>query len=148
MPDQVIWNPPGEGDFFVAVDSEWRLLFAHGVGLRALGLSPEKVIGRDLWEVFSVYRGTRAEEVVRTVMEKRQPARMEMAGILTEGWYEMRIYPCEQGICMYGSDIADRKRAEDALRQSEQRYRVLTETVSSAVWTWDPENNQGDFAAT
>jgi PAS domain S-box-containing protein len=141
------WSPPGEGDFFVAVDGQWRLLFAHGAGLRALGLSLEDVVGRDLWEAFPVYRGTRAEQVARAVMERREPARLEMAGVLTEGWYEMRIYPCEEGICMYGRDIADRKRAEEAVRRSEQRYRVLAETVSSAVWSWNPVNHQGDFAA-
>ena len=31
-------------------------------------------------------------------------------------------------------DISDRKRAEEALRESEQKYRFLTETMKDVVW--------------
>jgi PAS domain S-box-containing protein len=37
---------------------------------------------------------------------------------------------------------------EEAVRRSEERYRALTEAVSTAVWTWDPVAQEGDFSAT
>ncbi len=148
MPDPVIGSPPGEGDSFIAVDRQWRIVYAHGAGLRTmLGLPLEEVTGRDLWETFPVYRGTVSEEIVRGVMEKREAAHVEMIGLLTGRWYESGIYPGEEGVCLYGRDITDRKLAEEALRRSEERYRVLAETVSSAVWSWNPVNQEGDFAA-
>ena len=36
----------------------------------------------------------------------------------------------------------------EALRRSEERYRALTEAVSTAVWSWNPATQEGDFAAT
>ncbi|MGG6240583.1 PAS domain S-box protein [Nodosilinea sp. AN01ver1] len=36
-------------------------------------------------------------------------------------------------------DLSDRKQAEDALRQSEERYRCLTESIPQLVWTADGE---------
>ena len=36
-------------------------------------------------------------------------------------------------------DISDRKRAEEALRESEQKYRFLTETMKDVVWILDTE---------
>src|SRR5687768_2170254 len=105
---------------------------------------PEEVVGRDLWETFPVYRGTASEEVVRRVMERGEPARTETVGLLTGRWFELSAYPLGDGLCLYGSDVTDRKLAEQTVRRSEERYRVLAETVSSAVWSWDPINNQGD----
>jgi len=146
--DRPLDSLPGEGDAFVAVDSQWRIVYAHGVSLRVLGLSLDQVAGRDLWEVFPMYRGTESEAIARRVMRERRPATNEIFGTLTGRWYETRVYPAGDGICFYGRDVTKRRLAEQALRRSEERYRALTEAVSSAVWTWNPGTSEGDFAAT
>ncbi|MEG4249243.1 PAS domain S-box protein [Microcoleus sp. AT3-A2] len=42
------------------------------------------------------------------------------------------------------TDIHDRKQAEDAIKQSEERYRSLTLAISQIVWTTDPEGRCQD----
>ncbi|CAN5585246.1 PAS domain S-box protein [soil metagenome] len=39
-------------------------------------------------------------------------------------------------------------RSEEALRQSEARYRALVEATSQAVWSWSPHTGEGDFNQT
>lgn len=138
-------SPPGEGDSFFAVDRRWRILYAHGIPLRVLGLTLDGVMGRDLWEVFPMYTGTPLEEMCRRVMEERRAERQEILGPLTGRRYETNIYPTDDGICLYGRDITARKLVEEEVRRSEERYRALAEAVSTAVWTWDPILQQGDF---
>ena len=47
---------------------------------------------------------------------------------------------------VYGSDISDRQRAEDALRQSEARYRAVVEDQIEMVMRYRPEDDVVTFA--
>ncbi|UCC96666.1 MAG: PAS domain S-box protein [Phycisphaerales bacterium] len=42
----------------------------------------------------------------------------------------------------FGEDITDRKEAEDALKQSEEKFRLAMETTNDALWDWDMVTNE------
>ena len=48
-------------------------------------------------------------------------------------------FPGEGYANVYGRDITDRKRAEEALQQSEEHFRVLAEALPQVVWTANAE---------
>jgi two-component system sensor histidine kinase UhpB len=48
-------------------------------------------------------------------------------------WFEARAYPSEEGVAVYFRDITERKRMEDELRASEDRYRTLAESSPDAI---------------
>jgi PAS domain S-box-containing protein len=57
-----------------------------------------------------------------------------------------RIFSCvlapiagEGYVNIYGHDITDRRHAEEALRESEERFRALAEALPQIVWTADAE---------
>ena len=55
-------------------------------------------------------------------------------------WMDQGIFD-EEGILVeiqsVGRDISERRRAEEKLRQSEERYLLLTEAISDVIWTMD-----------
>jgi two-component system, cell cycle sensor histidine kinase and response regulator CckA len=54
-----------------------------------------------------------------------------------EGGMSLVSWDGEPGICVSGTDISDRKKAEDALKESEKRYRELVEKANDIIYLAD-----------
>lgn len=63
-------------------------------------------------------------------------------------WIESKIRPTlnEDGVCVrvdgISHDITDRKHAQEALRQSEEQFRQLTENIREVFWLTNTEKNE------
>ena len=43
----------------------------------------------------------------------------------SKGWFEMRIQPSPNGLCILSNDITERKQADEVLQKNEKRFRAL-----------------------
>ncbi len=118
-----------------AVDSEGVFALSEGKGLDALGLEPDKVIGRS---IFEAYRDApQIVENVRLALAGRAfGATVEVGGLA----FETRYSPLREngefsGVLGVATDVTERKEAEDQLRAAEARYRTLVEQVPAITYT-------------
>ena len=117
---------------FFAVDENWRFTYVNQSACTLLDRIPGDLIGKNLWEEYSALMGREFEPIYRSAMRDR------VAGSLTafypdrDRWYEVRTYPAAQGITVYFRNVTDRIQAEAALRQSEERYRTLFESIDES----------------
>jgi PAS domain S-box-containing protein len=124
----------GIKDDFVMYDHAWRYVYVNDQAAQTLGYPKEQLIGQCIWELFP-------GAVDNLFYQKMHQAKAEGREITFEHyyppfdrWFENRAYPISEGMLLFSSDITERKRAEEALRESEERFRQVAEVLPQFIW--------------
>ena len=112
---------------YATLDRNWIFTFANPQAVLGSRQRAEDFIGKNVWAIWPQLAGTQLELHFRQAMETGVPAHFEYHGETYDAWFEMHVYPIENGISVYFQEITQRKRAQAALQASEQRYRAFTE---------------------
>lgn len=131
-------------DAFYLIDLEGRLLDCNRAAEAVLGYRKEEVLGRCLLDLGLLSPAEREKGAALLERNRRGEAtgpdmlvlRHRNGALIT---VELRSYPVEldglKAILGIARDNSERKRAEDALRQSQERYRVVSELVSDFAYS-------------
>ena len=128
-----------EGCQIISPDS--RYLFVNEAAARHGRRSKEEFIGHRMEEVYPGIEATVMFASLRRCMDERVAARFENAfayGDGTAGWFQLSIEPVPEGVFILSIDITERKRAEQALRRSEENLAVTLQSIGDGVIATDP----------
>jgi PAS domain S-box-containing protein len=120
-----------------------RILYVNEAFTRMTGYAKEEVVGLSprFLQGPKTNRATLAR--MRAELQARQPVEAELINYHKDGselWVEISITPVADATGKYTHfvaiqrDITERKRTEEALRQSEEKYRLLAEATPQCVW--------------
>src|SRR5215217_744620 len=110
-------------DAFYAVDREWRFTYVNGKAEELWGRSREGLLGKNLWEEFPDAVDSDSYRQIRRAMVEGATTEFETRLSPHGVWVAGRAYPSREGLSVYFRDVTERKRAEEEIRQSEERYR-------------------------
>lgn len=100
---------------FQIIGFDWTYVYVNPAAARHGRRGSEELIGQPLSEMYPGIERTAVFEVMRKCMAERTTHVMENEFTFPDGsrrWFELRIQPVPAGICLYSSDIDDRKRRE------------------------------------
>lgn len=132
-------------DAFALLDRDWRILYQNVAAERINGKPREQVIGKTHWEEWPDAIGTNLEHQYRWAMTEQTAVHFEhlyQVPSVGDRWFEIHAYPSAEGLSIFFRDITERKQVERELRQSEERYRYLAESIPQLVWT---ANSDGEL---
>jgi PAS domain S-box-containing protein len=126
-------------DYAFWMTEDGRLFYVNDAACRALGYSRGELLGMSIPDIDPDYPPEVFAEYWRKLRERGSVAH-ESRHRAKDG----RVYPVEihdnfvvfdgkEYNCAFMTDISERKRAEEALRESEENFRVLAETIPAAI---------------
>ena len=119
---------------------DWRYLYVNSAACRHWRHNREELLGRTVMEVYPGVEGTELFSRLQRCLEGRVTQDMKDEFTFPDGdrgWFELSIQPVPEGILVLSLDVTRHKCADDLVRQSEERYRLLAENISDVIWTTD-----------
>lgn len=120
-------------DSIVCLDRAWNFTFANWRAVDMFASGP--LAGENFWhclhhgvlEPFRTNYRKAMEQRIPTEFEAYYPEPVNL-------WLNIRSVPSDDGIIIFFRNITERRRGEEALRESEARYRLLTELNPQMIW--------------
>jgi len=142
------------GDAVMATDMDMRILLYNQRAKEIFGYGKEEVIGKSVWEMHlkEKVEPERLERAIQTVREK-SVYEYDIHGEDPEGndrWFHSVITPLRNekgeqlGYVLNSRDVTRSRRAEEELRESEEKFRALVENQHDVVWAVN-ENLEVDY---
>jgi PAS domain S-box-containing protein/putative nucleotidyltransferase with HDIG domain len=130
-----------------AIDDGKDFIFKdfNKAGERIEKVNREELIGKSVLEAFPGVKEfglfEAFQEVWKTGKAEQHPISLYKDERIV-GWRENYVYKLPSGevVAVY-DDVTERKQAEDALRESEQKLRLVTDQVTDVIWSMDFEGN-------
>ena len=128
-------------DAFLALDRDGRVISWNRAAARLSGRTVEEAVGQSIYDLFPELRTEDVTGFLGEVMEAGRAGvseyRLPLRGM--EHTFEVRAIPTCEGVSIYLRDISDRRRAEQALRRSEEEYRAVVESQTELIYRWLPD---------
>jgi len=130
----------------IAIHREGKLVFVNSAAVKLLGAaSPQELIGKPILDVVHPDYRDRVGERVRQMREGQAVPLIEEKFLRLDGTaVDVEViatpftYQGQPAVQVVAHDITARKRAEAALRESEERYRTLAEAAHDMIFIVDP----------
>ena len=125
---------------FVLLDRDFRVVEINVEGMRLETRPRDEILGRSHWQVWPDTETSELGLLYKKAMAERVPVALEHRYVWPDGrdaWLDVRVYPSGDGLALLYRDISERRRTEEALRQTAERYRLAARATNDAIWDWD-----------
>ena len=123
----------GITDAFYTLDREWRFTCLNKEAENLLRRPRSDLLGKVVWEEFKEAVGTIFDRECRRALVENTTVKFEIFYAPLDGWFEIHVYPLEDGLAVYFNDITKRKQSEQARQEAEAHIRQQASLLDKAA---------------
>ena len=114
-------------DGFYTLDNNLNVTYFNLAAEHILECRGEDILGKNIFEIFPHFRRTIIYNEYLRAMDERKARAFEVNYFIKgrEEWYDIRVYPNEEGVSVYFREITERKQFEQLLVDKEYRLRSI-----------------------
>lgn len=120
------------GDAFFAVDHNWTVTYWNKHAVSLLNCPKGTILKKNLWDIFPDAIGTPFQFKYESTMQDRKKRHFEAFFERTSSWFEVSVYPSQEGLSIFFQDITQRKNSEVRLRELNKNLRAHTRELVTA----------------
>lgn len=124
---------------------DWKYLYLNQMAEIHNRRPNDELLGNRYMDMWPGIEETKVFKIIKQTLEERVPHHFENEFSFsgeTSGWFELNIQPVPEGVFILSIDITERKKAENALRESEEKYRLISDNTDDWIYWVTPD---GDF---
>jgi len=122
-------------DGLVVLDKQGRYTYVNDQAARIVAMRPAEMIGRTQWELFPHAAESDFGRQYRRAVETGIPRHFDnFYPDPLNSWFECHCYPSEHGVSIYFRNVTGKKETERELREREERFRALAESLPQLIW--------------
>ncbi len=127
-------------DGVFVLDKNWDYVMINKTATEMVQMSVDQMIGNKLTVLFPGFEKTQFFKIYNDVMNKRKTKRIVGDFIHPDGrkgYYEVSVYPVNEGILCITRDITEKIMSEQKLKESEEVLRASLESTADGILVVD-----------
>ncbi|MBI2420163.1 MAG: PAS domain S-box protein [Ignavibacteriales bacterium] len=122
------------------VGFDWKYQYLNKAAIAFSRQPLDDLIGRTIQECYPGFGDTAMYRALNKSMTERVYNEFEDVFVYPDGskaWFRLLIQPVPKGLFIMSSDVTEQKKAEEALYNSNERYRILVDNTPDLIYSLD-----------
>ncbi len=126
-------------DGFYSLDKNWIVTYWNKEMENISYIKREDIIGKNFWDYFTDLAKLKFYSEFHRAVAENVSVRFEEYLSSTEQWFEMSVFPSDNGITAFTRDITERKDIEQKIRSERKLLRTLIDNLPDTIYFKDTE---------